>query len=453
VAAFDLVEYLAFCGHYDRACALGEPLAATVPEIGALRARGLMAFAFIPYGNLFFGLHLCYLALGEPEKEASARARAMRFYAAAHWDHMLVAVGHSALAAHLAYHADRVEARQRLTAERATIFARATDRLPAQVRGYLRLLPLLLLEGEWAEVRALTDAQPGILPTGYRNDIARVLCTIARAQGDTDKAWTMIRALLPDGPTMVLQMNHRYQSDFQRLAAALALDDGDVETAHAWLRIHDQFLDRGGAVVGRSEGQALWAVYYRQRGDMSTARACTERALAHATDPRQPLALITAHRLLGELDTEAGHYDDAAAHLDASLALADACKAPYERALTLLAMAELRAATGKMTEAATLLDEMRAICVPLDAKPALARADALATRLPRTESPAYPAGLTAREVDVLRLVAQGLMNAEIADRLFLSERTVEQHLRSIYNKLGSSSRTAATRFAVEHGLT
>jgi DNA-binding CsgD family transcriptional regulator/tetratricopeptide (TPR) repeat protein len=64
----------------------------------------------------------------------------------------------------------------------------------------------------------------------------------------------------------------------------------------------------------------------------------------------------------------------------------------------------------------------------------------------------YPAGLSAREVEVLRLVATGLTNAEVAKELFLSSRTVDWHLNSIYRKLGYHSRTEAARFAVEHGL-
>jgi predicted ATPase/DNA-binding CsgD family transcriptional regulator len=64
----------------------------------------------------------------------------------------------------------------------------------------------------------------------------------------------------------------------------------------------------------------------------------------------------------------------------------------------------------------------------------------------------YPAGLSAREVEVLRLVAAGLTNAEVAKNLFVSPRTVNWHLGSIYRKLGSHSRAEATRFAVEHGL-
>jgi DNA-binding NarL/FixJ family response regulator/Tfp pilus assembly protein PilF len=66
--------------------------------------------------------------------------------------------------------------------------------------------------------------------------------------------------------------------------------------------------------------------------------------------------------------------------------------------------------------------------------------------------PAYPAGLTAREVDVLRLLAQGLTYAQIAERLVVSWRTVNSHLTSIYSKLGVTSRSEATHFAVKHQL-
>jgi predicted ATPase/DNA-binding CsgD family transcriptional regulator len=65
---------------------------------------------------------------------------------------------------------------------------------------------------------------------------------------------------------------------------------------------------------------------------------------------------------------------------------------------------------------------------------------------------AYPAGLSAREVEVLRLVAAGMTNAEVAEDLFLSSRTVGWHLGSVYRKLGFHSRTEAARFAVEYGL-
>ena len=65
---------------------------------------------------------------------------------------------------------------------------------------------------------------------------------------------------------------------------------------------------------------------------------------------------------------------------------------------------------------------------------------------------AYPAGLTRREAEVLRLVAAGLSNAELADRLHVSVNTIESHLRAIYGKIGVTRRSAATRFALEHNL-
>lgn len=74
----------------------------------------------------------------------------------------------------------------------------------------------------------------------------------------------------------------------------------------------------------------------------------------------------------------------------------------------------------------------------------------------RATSPTGPAplpnGLSAREVDVLKLVALGLTNNQIAERLFLSPKTVNSHLVSIFGKIGVTSRASATRFALEHGL-
>jgi DNA-binding NarL/FixJ family response regulator len=61
-------------------------------------------------------------------------------------------------------------------------------------------------------------------------------------------------------------------------------------------------------------------------------------------------------------------------------------------------------------------------------------------------------GLTARELDVLRLVAEGLTDQDVAERLFLSPRTVGAHLTSIYSRLNVSSRTAAARIALDQHL-
>jgi len=68
------------------------------------------------------------------------------------------------------------------------------------------------------------------------------------------------------------------------------------------------------------------------------------------------------------------------------------------------------------------------------------------------KAPAPPNGLTLREMEVLRLLAQGLTSAQIAERLTVSVLTVNTHVRSIYSKLGVSSRSAATRWAIEQHL-
>ncbi len=89
---------------------------------------------------------------------------------------------------------------------------------------------------------------------------------------------------------------------------------------------------------------------------------------------------------------------------------------------------------------------------------AVAEALALANLMSSGQPPApadrleLPGGLTAREVEVLRLVTAGLTNAQVADRLYLSRRTVDAHLRRIYDKLDLSSRTEIVRFAHDHHL-
>ncbi len=72
--------------------------------------------------------------------------------------------------------------------------------------------------------------------------------------------------------------------------------------------------------------------------------------------------------------------------------------------------------------------------------------------IPLPPAPAMPDTLTPREVEVLRLLSQGLSNAQMAQHLIISPRTIHAHVRSIYSKLGVTSRAAATRCAIEHNL-
>ena len=118
---------------------------------------------------------------------------------------------------------------------------------------------------------------------------------------------------------------------------------------------------------------------------------------------------------------------------------------PYEEATarTLLGQAlrdggDEAGATESFAAAAALFDQIGA---RLDAR--LVYGDT---------KPALPAGLTEREVEVLRLIAAGLTNNEIASELFLSAKTVSRHLSNIFTKIGVSSRAGATAFAFEHHL-
>jgi len=101
---------------------------------------------------------------------------------------------------------------------------------------------------------------------------------------------------------------------------------------------------------------------------------------------------------------------------------------------------------------------------PERAAPLLAEASALADRIglttlqsriralgPTVEAP-HPSGLSARELEILKLVARGLSNREIGAELFISEHTAANHIRSILRKTGSANRTEATAYAYEHGL-
>lgn len=351
----------------------------------------------------------------------------------------------------LPFRADQLEERQRFATAATVAFTRSGG-LEGEVTPRLGRLPLLALEGEWAEARALAlDVEAG--SRAYRPEVVSLLAELAHAQGDTALADRLIRKWMPAGPLEEPgYIFFHVGLGLQRLAATLASEAGDWATVRAWLEAHDRWLAWSGTVLGRAHGQLAWAGYYRAAGDYATARAHADSALALASDPRQPLALLAAHRLLGELATDARNYGAASNHLDAALALAEVCAAPYERALTLLAHAELRHASGAGEAAQALLDEARTILTPLEARPALARADALHATLAPVAAPAYPAGLTVREVEVLRLVAQGLTDVQVAERLYVSANTVKTHLRSIYNKLDVTSRTAAARFATDHGL-
>jgi DNA-binding CsgD family transcriptional regulator len=193
--------------------------------------------------------------------------------------------------------------------------------------------------------------------------------------------------------------------------------------------------DRGARLLGAAEAlRARTGLLYRDIGN--------QVALEHA--------VIDARTALG-------HEGFAAAwaggrSLRPAQAVSEAID-PFERALTLLTLAERRAGEGKTADLSVVLEEVRAICVPLGAAPVLARVDVLSARLTaKSAVPSKSPGLSRRELEVLRLVSEGQTDTEVANYLSISPRTVGQHLRSVYNKLGVSTRAAATRIAVERSM-
>ena len=444
----------AIAGHYTTVIAFANRWAGLeVPPRNA-PSQEAPSYQGSGYADGWFGLGISYAMTGGTAQAEAALVRALEAVQAI--DHHS-GVGNTALASvvyfFLPYRCDDLAECERWTAAAVDAYRRGAGAWPPDFFRAARA-PLDLVGGRWDAPSIAHMA--AMVAAGHDLPGAAVPAWRARERGDHVEAWAWVRRLLPRGPeTEPGDCRFHTGLTLQALAVALSLDAGDLGGAAAWLAAYDRWLAWSGAVLGRAEGQTLWARYHRQAGDLGEALVHAERALAHARDPRQPLALLAAHRLLGELSTDAGRHHDAADHFDQALALAGACAAPCERALTLLGLAALRAATGERAAVLSLLDEVREVCIPLGALPALARADAVAAQLhntPPAAFPASPAGLSVREIEVLRLVAAGRTNREIAAALSLSERTVEVHVRNILAKTETANRTTAAAFARDHGL-
>ena len=362
--------------------------------------------------------------------------------------------------------------RQYQLADTAERYYAQDDAIPDSFPPRLARVQLLAHAGEWDEALALINGARAALGfSGWYGGSLHVLGELAYARGERETALSVVREMFPAGSATAPGGAYvRNALHLQRLAAALALDADDPDAARRWLEAHDHWLQWTRAVQGQADGAVSWGVYYRATGDAARARAEADRALSLAAAPRQPLAILTAHRLLGELATDTGAYAEADKHLAEALALADACGAPYPRALTLIALGALQRVTGSPTTTATLA-EARAICERLGAQPALRRIAALeAPPVPMPVAPTVPQlapltgnlnpahalrrdrGLTYREIEVLALIAQGATNTGIAAALSLSVRTVERHIANTYAKIGAHNRAGAVTFALTAGI-
>ena len=449
-ARLGLGRLLASAGHLSEAMLGSETRFSRLTGAPDLSGGGVAAIGFASND-----LGIAQAAMGRPAEARESLGRAASIFA--HLDHhALVALArlNELSDVVLTYDASQPVLRRQLAAEAEAALDRTGGALRPGVSPRLAWLGCLILDGRWEDATRILDDIPDPGNAFLRREITAARATLARHHGDGEGAWAEIRALLSGGPqTEPGDVIHQEGLFLQRLAADLCLDAGDFVNARAWLDAHDRWLAWSGGVLGRAAGQVAWAHFNFATGDVARARATVTDALVLATAPDQPLIRLAAHRLLGEIETAAKSHDAAEEHLATSLSLAADCDVPFERALTLLALAELRVATKRTGEAEQLLNDVRSVCKPLGAGPTLARVDALAAiSAPAGKAASDPFGLTPRELDVLRLLPHGLSNAEIADSLFVSPRTIQTHLTNLYTKLGVGGRAEAIAYAVGHSL-
>ena len=169
------------------------------------------------------------------------------------------------------------------------------------------------------------------------------------------------------------------------------------------------------------------------------------------------LILIGTDRVRGMLSTAMGDAEQAIAHFEDGLTLTR--RAGYRPEMAWLcceyAHALLqRAGPGDEPKSASLLEESLVIAQDLGMRPLTQRIEACREQLESQPgvTPTYPDGLTQREVEVLRLIAQGKSNNQISQELVVADGTTRRHVANIYEKIGVANRAEATRYALKEGL-
>lgn len=324
---------------------------------------------------------------------------------------------------------------------------------------------------EFAE-RRLEVAQRGGDVFGLRHAHSW-LALLAFSRGEWDEA----RALLATAEPALARFASPEPLAFLRLIDALVqLRTGEPERAYALAREAIGLFERvGPATVVWYASVLTWAaIASGRRAEAALECAAQEARLAELPDDALParsarVALGLAYAALGNKEAGARCEQALAPYAD------DYHWTPARRSLAALAelrgdraaaLAHLRAAEAHarreslLPDLALILDSMARMTDGTERAIARREADALAARLGMTFAAAdgaamvvaFPAGLSAREVEVLRLVARGRTNREVAEALFLSEHTVTNHLSHIFAKTGAGNRAGATAFAFEHGL-
>lgn len=254
---------------------------------------------------------------------------------------------------------------------------------------------------------------------------------VHRLRGERDQADAAYR----------VAAEHGY--DPQPGLALLWLAHGQLAAARGAV---DRLLTEQGAPVQRCRLLPAAVEVLLASGDVDRAReaAAELTSLADTFGSVAPEAM--AAQASGAVDLAAGDPGGALPYLRKAHQLWARAGSPYEQARVQVLTARALAAVGDGESARRELEAARATFRRLGAAPDAEEA----SRLLAPSTP--PGGLTAREVEVLRLVASGRSNAEIAADLVLSEKTVARHLSNIFGKLEVGSRTAATAYAFENGL-
>jgi ATP/maltotriose-dependent transcriptional regulator MalT len=255
---------------------------------------------------------------------------------------------------------------------------------------------------------------------------------------------------------------HRLRGEFARAEAAYreATQRGRrPEPGLALLRFAQGRLNAAAAAIrraldetpGQAARPALLDPYVDiaiASGDFDAARAATAELADIAGASGAPLLQAMAARSEGALRLAEGDARAALGPLRRAHATWQSLDVPYEAARARVLVGIACRQVGDEDGAEMELDSARRVFAELGARPDLDRLAALERR----SGPPAPTSLTARELEVLRLLASGRTNRSIAADLFISEKTVARHVANIFNKLGLSSRSAATAYAYEHAL-
>ena len=225
--------------------------------------------------------------------------------------------------------------------------------------------------------------------------------------------------------------------------AVLRLAQGRVAQARAIIsRCHSE----ASLPLARARVLPLFAQISIADGDVASAVTAVEELEEIAAAYGTAALLASARAARGRLELALGNAPAARVALQDALVRWQELDVPYEVATTRTLLGQAYRETGDASAAASSFAAAEALFDQIGA-----RLDASQTR-GLTTPRSLPAGLTEREAEVLRLIAAGSSNKEIAAALFLSEKTVSRHLSNIFTKLGVSSRAAATAFAFEHQL-